>query len=240
MGNRRANVGLLPPHSDGGGACARLGGSQAVPDFDFGCSHLSAGSRYLKRSLDLVIAVPAGLVLLPLMFLLGAAIKLDSPGPALFRQRRIGKDGRAFFVTKFRTMVVGAEAMTGALLPLSKDPNWLLLDHDPRLTRLGRALRTSSLDELPQLWNVVKGEMSLVGPRPLVESEYALLTGCDRVRGAVPPGLTGLWQVMGRTSISFEEMITLDCLYVSNWSLWRDLQLLFRTIPVVLTRRGAN
>jgi lipopolysaccharide/colanic/teichoic acid biosynthesis glycosyltransferase len=183
----------------------------------------------------------AGLLLsAPLLVLIGAAIKLDSPGPVLFRQRRIGRGGREFRLVKFRTMVADAEQRHDGFLPQSRDPGWLLLDHDPRVTRVGRILRDWSVDELPQLWNVLKGEMSLVGPRPLIESEDRQLLGWRRTRVDLTPGLTGLWQVLGRTRIPFEEMVKLDYLYVTNWSLWTDVRLILRTFPSVLTRRGVN
>ena len=126
------------------------------------------------------------------------------------------------------------------LLASSTDPNWLKLDHDPRITRVGRPLRLLSLDELPQLWNVLRGEMSMVGPRPLIPAEDELVKGWARGRLDLTPGLTGYWQVLGRTSIPFEEMVKLDYLYVTNWSLWGDVRLILRTLPVVLKRDGAN
>jgi len=168
------------------------------------------------------------------------AIKLDSPGPVLFTQVRVGRERRRFRLLKFRTMVVDAESRQEELRARSRDPNWLLLDHDPRVTRVGRLLRLSSLDEFPQLVNVLRGEMSLVGPRPLIESEDALLEWWARSRIDLTPGLTGLWQVLGRTSIPFEEMLKLDYLYVTNWSLWNDFRLMLRTLPAVLLHRGAN
>jgi lipopolysaccharide/colanic/teichoic acid biosynthesis glycosyltransferase len=168
------------------------------------------------------------------------AIKLDSPGPVFFRQRRIGRAGREFRLVKFRTMVADAEDRHKGLLAQSLDPAWLLLQHDPRVTRVGRVLRHWSLDELPQFWNVLRGEMSLVGPRPLIDSEDRQLVGWRRSRVDLTPGLTGLWQVLGRTNIPFEEMIKLDYLYVTNWSLWTDVRLFLRTFPSVLARRGVN
>ena len=158
----------------------------------------------------------------------------------LFRQRRIGRGGKPFTVLKFRTMVVDAEARTQELRAQSSDPDWLKLDHDPRITRVGRLLRTTSLDELPQLWNVLIGEMSLVGPRPLIGSEDELIAGWSRTRLDLAPGVTGMWQVLGRTDIPFRDMVSLDYLYVTNWSLWLDVKLIARTIPAVLIRRGAN
>jgi exopolysaccharide biosynthesis polyprenyl glycosylphosphotransferase len=201
---------------------------------------LSLTSRILKRTLDVVGAL-AGLILFsPVMALTALAIKLDSRGPVLFRQARVGRDGKAFHLLKFRSMFTDAEDRVDELRALSKDPHWLHLEHDPRITRVGLWLRLTSLDELPQLWNVVKGEMSLVGPRPLVASEDQLILGHERARLKLLPGLTGSWQVLGRTTIPFEEMVSLDYLYVVNWSLWGDLKLIFRTVPVVLRRSGAN
>jgi exopolysaccharide biosynthesis polyprenyl glycosylphosphotransferase len=201
---------------------------------------LPRSSRILKRTMDVVGAVAMLVVFAPVLAAIAVAIKLDSRGPAFFRQERIGLWGRRFRLAKFRTMTVDAEEQREALLADSKDPGWLLLDHDPRVTRVGRFLRHWSLDELPQLWNVLKGDMSLVGPRPLIASEDRQLDGWRRSRVDLTPGLTGLWQVLGRTSIPFEEMIRLDYLYVTNWSLWTDVRLMLRTVPAVMLKRGVN
>jgi lipopolysaccharide/colanic/teichoic acid biosynthesis glycosyltransferase len=152
----------------------------------------------------------------------------------------VGRNGRTFTMLKFRTMVVDAERAAQDLMARSTDPHWLALDHDPRITRVGRALRVTSLDELPQLWHVITGRMSLVGPRPLIEAEARQLNGSEERRQRVRPGLTGLWQVSGRTAVSFEEMVRLDCAYVESWSLHGDLVVLARTIPAVIARKGAN
>ena len=149
---------------------------------------LSSSSRFLKRSLDIVGATVGFLIAGPVLLLLAIAIKLDSPGPVLFRQRRIGRGGEPFTLLKFRSMVVDAEARTEELRSLSDDPDWLKLDRDPRITRVGRLLRATSLDELPQLWNVLIGEMSLVGPRPLIDSEDDLIAGWSRSRLDLSPG----------------------------------------------------
>jgi exopolysaccharide biosynthesis polyprenyl glycosylphosphotransferase len=201
---------------------------------------LSRSARIAKRGLDLVGAGLLSVLALPLLLVLAVAIKLDSPGPVFFRQERIGRGAVRFRLVKLRTMTLDAEARRAELLAQSKDPGWLHLEHDPRITRVGRLLRLSSLDELPQLWNVLRGDMSLVGPRPLVAAEDRMVNGWARGRLDLTPGITGLWQVLGRTSIPFEEMVKLDYLYVTNWSLWGDVRLILRTLPVVLKRDGAN
>ena len=137
-------------------------------------------------------------------------------------------------------MVVDAEQRTAELMAQSQHAGWLKLDHDPRITFIGRVLRPTSLDELPQFWNILRAQMSLVGPRPLIESEDRQVGGWARCRLELTPGLTGLWQVLGRTNIPFEEMVKLDYLYVTNWSLWSDIRLIIRTLPAVVARRGAN
>ena len=137
-------------------------------------------------------------------------------------------------------MVSNAEQLRADLLSHSSDPNWLKLDHDPRVTRIGRWMRRLSLDELPQVWNVLRGEMSMVGPRPLIPAVDERVLGWARGRLDLTPGITGYWQVLGRTTIPFEEMVKLDYLYVTNWSLWADVRLILRTLPVVLRRDGAN
>jgi lipopolysaccharide/colanic/teichoic acid biosynthesis glycosyltransferase len=194
----------------------------------------------VKRTLDIFGAGLSLVILAPVFAVIAAGIRLSSPGPVLFIQRRVGRHGRPFRLAKFRTMVCGAEALIDDLKVDSRDPHWLLLDRDPRVTRVGRVLRAASLDELPQLWNVLRGDMSLVGPRPLIERDHRLVADWARQRTSVRPGLTGLWQVVGRTGVSFEEMLTLDMRYVHSWSLRHDAALLVRTIPAVVTGRGAN
>jgi exopolysaccharide biosynthesis polyprenyl glycosylphosphotransferase len=201
---------------------------------------LSKSSWLIKRSLDVFGSALLLVLCSPFIVLAAVSIKLDSRGPVFFKQQRIGKGGRPFELLKFRTMVVGAEHQTAELLCESTDPDWLKLDYDPRITRVGKFLRLFSLDEMPQMWNVLKGEMSLVGPRPLIESEDRRIDGWARSRVDLTPGITGLWQVLGRTNIPFEEMIKLDYMYVTNWSLWTDIRLILKTLPVVITRQGAN
>jgi lipopolysaccharide/colanic/teichoic acid biosynthesis glycosyltransferase len=177
------------------------------------------------------------LVLLsPLFVGLAAWIILESGRPVFLVQQRVLRGGRPFGLFKFRTMVPDA-LEAGKRMGLA-DP-FGVLANDPRITRSGRWLRRTSLDELPQLWSVLKGDMSLVGPRPLVEDEDRQITGWGRGRLDLTPGLTGLWQVLGRTSIPFEEMVKLDYVYVTNWSLWWDIKILVQTLPVVLNRKGA-
>lgn len=193
-----------------------------------------------KRTFDVVVAA-AGLVLVsPLLVLAGLAIKLTSRGPVLFRQERVGRSGRPFQVLKLRTMVVDAEERLGELLELNESDGPLFkLRDDPRITRVGRVLRKLSIDELPQLWNVVRGDMSLVGPRPALPREVAQWDDELFERLRVRPGITGMWQVSGRSDTGFAEYQRLDLFYVDNWSILIDIGILARTIPTVVSGRGA-
>jgi exopolysaccharide biosynthesis polyprenyl glycosylphosphotransferase len=233
-------VSLLPATCSALGPAVEVDDLHGVTVLGINPSVLSRSSRMAKRGLDIVGAALLSLLALPVLMVLAVAIKVDSPGPVLFRQERIGREGRRFRLLKLRTMVLDAEARRAELLAQSKDPGWLHLEHDPRITGVGRLLRLASLDELPQLWNVLLGDMSLVGPRPLVAEENRMVDDWARGRLDLTPGITGLWQVLGRTSIPFEEMVKLDYLYVTNWSLWGDVRLILRTLPVVLRRDGAN
>jgi exopolysaccharide biosynthesis polyprenyl glycosylphosphotransferase len=233
-------VSLLPLTFSVLGPSVEIDDLQGVTVLGVNPSVLSRSSRIAKRALDLLGAGLLAFLTLPLLAVLAVAIKLDSPGPVFFRQERIGRGGSRFRLVKLRTMTIDAEARRQELLAQSKDPGWLHLEHDPRITRVGRLLRLSSLDELPQLWNVLRGDMSLVGPRPLVAEEDRMVNGWARGRLDLTPGVTGLWQVLGRTSIPFEEMVKLDYLYVTNWSLWGDVRLILRTLPAVFKRDGAN
>jgi lipopolysaccharide/colanic/teichoic acid biosynthesis glycosyltransferase len=205
---------------------------------------LSRSSALLKRALDLAVAVPALVVLSPLLALVALAVRLSSPGPVLFRQVRMGSGDRTFEILKFRTMDADADARKRDVAHLNdhlrpgRDARMFKIENDPRVTRLGALLRRYSLDELPQLWNVVRGEMSLVGPRPLILDEDQYVDHWGRQRLDLKPGITGPWQVLGRNGIPFQEMVTLDYLYVTNWSLWTDLALILRTVPVVAGGRG--
>jgi exopolysaccharide biosynthesis polyprenyl glycosylphosphotransferase len=201
---------------------------------------LSRSVRVIKRTFDVAVAATALLVLAPLLVVVAIAIKLDSQGPVLFRQLRNGRGGRPFRIIKFRTMVADAETRRFDLASENELHGPLFkMREDPRLTRVGRFLRRWSIDELPQLWNVVRGEMSLVGPRPFVVHENNQIAGWAARRLETTPGITGLWQMLGRNDVPFEEMVKLDYVYVTNWSLWWDLKILVQTIPVVLARKGA-
>jgi lipopolysaccharide/colanic/teichoic acid biosynthesis glycosyltransferase len=167
------------------------------------------------------------------------AIKLDSPGAVLFRQERVGRGGHVFKLFKFRSMVADAEARKNALGEKNQAADgFFKIPDDPRITRTGRVLRRTNLDELPQVLNVLRGEMSLVGPRPLIPQEDQRVVGWHRRRLELTPGMTGHWQVLGSSRVPLDEMVAIDYLYVANWSLWADLKLLLRTVPHVLGGRG--
>ena len=190
----------------------------------------------VKRAMDLVLTTVGLLLTWPLFALIAIAIKIDSPGPVFFRQTRAGVGGRPFKIAKFRTMVVGADAQKEALQHLNEYPDARLfkIRKDPRVTRLGQYLRKTSLDELPQLWNVLRGDMSLVGPRPSVPQEVREYSANHLDRLRVVPGITGLWQVSGRNKIlDFEEVSRLDQQYIQSWSLALDLEILLRTFPTL-------
>jgi exopolysaccharide biosynthesis polyprenyl glycosylphosphotransferase len=194
----------------------------------------------VKRALDVVISAMALVLFSPVMLLIALLIKYDSPGPVLFRQERVGRGGRLFTLYKFRSMRQGADEEKRALLDRNQATGPLFkLRDDPRLTRVGRWLRRLSLDELPQLCNVLRGEISLVGPRPPIPSEVEQYQDWHRRRLDVPPGMTGLWQVSGRSELTFDEMVMLDLFYAENWSLLLDFKILLRTIPTVILGTGA-
>ena len=199
---------------------------------------LSRSSDVLKRGMDIVGSGVGLLLLAPLFVALAVSIKVDSRGPLFFRQRRIGRNGKEIFIFKFRSMVSGAERMKEGLRDQNESEGLFKMADDPRITRVGRLIRRASLDELPQLLNVLKGDMSLVGPRPLVPDEDALIEGWQRRRLAVKPGMTGLWQIFGSARIPMREMVKIDYFYGANWSLWLDLKILLRTVPYILGRRG--
>jgi exopolysaccharide biosynthesis polyprenyl glycosylphosphotransferase len=206
-------------------------------------AHPSLGLVYglLKRSFDVVVTLFGGLCVLPCLLLVAILIKLDSAGPVLYRQRRIGLNGREFWMYKFRSMHVGAEAMQDELMAFNEmDGPLFKMRNDPRVTRVGRIIRRCSVDEFPQLINVLRGEMSLVGPRPPLPREVAEFEPWQMEKFVVRPGMTGLWQVSGRNEVSeFLHMIRLDVEYVRSWSLWLDLRILMKTFVVVFRGMGA-
>jgi exopolysaccharide biosynthesis polyprenyl glycosylphosphotransferase len=201
----------------------------------------SGARRFVKGAMDRLVALSCLLLLAPLLVAVALAVRLDSPGAVLFRQVRVGLGGREFTMLKFRTMVADAEVRRAELLGQNQNADGLLfkIADDPRITRVGRLLRRFSLDELPQLFNVLSGRMSLVGPRPPLPSEVALYDDSVRRRLLVKPGLTGLWQVSGRSDLTWEESVRLDLRYVENWSLLLDVMILWKTGFAVVRARGA-
>ena len=226
------------PHTQ---ARVQLDELNGVPLLTFTTSPNSAFQLALKRAIDVVLSAVLLLLGLPVVLLVALAIKLTSSGSVLFCQTRCGLNGRRFTLYKFRTMVEDAEERRRELLHLNEmDGPVFKLRRDPRVTALGRLLRRFSLDELPQLWNVLKGDMSLVGPRPPIPEEVERYQRWQRRRLAMKPGLTCLWQVSGRNEIDFQRWIELDLQYIDSWSPWLDLKILAKTIPAVLSGRGAS
>lgn len=197
-------------------------------------------NAFLKRSSDIVFGSIILTVISPLILIVSLLIKMDSKGSIFFKQRRIGKNGKEFDMLKFRSMTEGAEDEIEKLAALNEADGLIFkIKNDPRITRIGRFIRRWSIDELPQMFNVLKGDMSLVGPRPPLPREVAGYNSWHRKRLHVSPGITGLWQVSGRSDISFEEMVKLDIFYIENWSLWLDIKILIRTVFVVILAKGA-
>ena len=194
----------------------------------------------VRRILDMAGSFLLLAILSPLFLLIGFFIRLDSSGPAIYRQIRCGLNGRKFWFYKFRSMIDGAEQQKGGLTPynLMNGPVFKM-ENDPRITRVGRFLRKSSLDEIPQLFNVLRGDMSLVGPRPPLPEEVAQYKGWQKRRLSMKPGITGLWQVSGRNLLDFDDWMKMDLAYIDHWSLWLDLKILLKTIPAVFSRKGA-
>lgn len=217
---------------------------------DASIAHLSPYARYMsdvkvphmfwKRAIDIVVAGLALLVLLPVMLLIALLIRLESPGPVIFKQIRIGRYGKPFIFYKFRSMRENAQELKPLLEHMNEvNGATFKIKHDPRITKVGRFIRKYSLDELPQLFNVLKGDMSLVGPRPLTPCDINRFELAYFQRLAVPPGCTGLWQVSGRSNVGFDEWMRLDQTYVDNISLSLDIKILLKTIPAVLKGDGA-
>jgi len=213
---------------------------EGIPLLDVAQVELGHVNMFVKRVFDLLVGGLMTLLCLPLFAVVAVAVKIDSPGPVFFRQERMGRNGKVFRILKFRSMSKDADGMRHDLDDENEysGPMFKIKD-DPRITRVGRWLRRTSLDELPQLFNVLRGDMSLVGPRPLWVEEAKQCRGWTKKRLHITPGITGLWQVMGRNDIPFDEMVKLDYFYVTGWSLGWDIRLLFETIPAVLARRGA-
>jgi lipopolysaccharide/colanic/teichoic acid biosynthesis glycosyltransferase len=204
-------------------------------------SSASAWGAATKRAIDLAIAVPVLILLTPMIVVVAVAIKLDSPGPVLIAQERVSKGLRTFRMFKFRSMVANASELIGSLQAFNEaTPPLFKIRRDPRVTRVGRHLRRLSIDEVPQLINVLKGEMSIVGPRPPLRNEVESDRWRQSFRLRQAPGMTGLWQVSGRSNLGYEAMIALDLSYVRDWSILLDLGILMRTPAVVLSGRGAH
>ena len=213
---------------------------QGVPLFELRPPVLSGFAWLSKRVFDLVVAALIVIVGIPLWLIIAAAIKLDSRGPVLYVDRRIGVGEREFGMLKFRTMDADAADRQADLEDENEASGALFkIRDDPRITRVGRTLRRFSLDELPQLLNVLRGQMSLVGPRPLPLRDHAMLSDWHRARYHVLPGMTGLWQISGRSGLEFDDLVRLDFTYIENWSIWSDVTIIARTIPAVLSGRGA-
>lgn len=200
-----------------------------------------SGTKMVKRLMDIVVSSVMLILLSPLLILTTLIIKLTDFGPIFFNQIRIGKHGKEFTAYKFRSMREGADKEVEQVVEMSHHENSLSykIKKDPRVTWFGRFIRKSSIDELPQLWNVLKGDMSLVGPRPHVHREVDQYTLTDRKRLDVVPGITCIWQISGRADIAFPEQLELDLAYIESQSLWTDIKILFKTIPAVLTAKGA-
>jgi exopolysaccharide biosynthesis polyprenyl glycosylphosphotransferase len=239
-GTYDVKVAVLPPLLEIIGSSAELddlGGQTLLSVHRFG---LTRSSRTLKRTFDLIVSGLMLVALSPVLLAIAFAVRLSSGRSVIFRQTRIGRDGQAFQMMKFRTMVVDADERKHELLEHNEAAPLFKIANDPRTTALGRFLRRQSLDELPQLFNVLRGDMSIVGPRPLVAEEDRLFTGWQRRRNHVSPGITGPWQILGSSRVPFSDMVTLDYLYCANWSLWLDLKIILRTIPAILSRRGGE
>ena len=217
-----------------------LSEGMGMPLLDVRYPQLDNYQRALKRALDVAVSA-AGLLLLSPLFLIAAlAVRLDSPGPVLFRQKRVGADEKTFICFMFRSMRADAEVLQESLEPLNEAGGAVFkIRRDPRVTRVGGFLRRWSLDELPQLINVLKGEMSLVGPRPLPVRDFLRMEEEDKRRLGAVPGMTGYWQISGRSNLSFEDMVRLDLYYMENWSLSFDLKIILKTLGAVLRREGA-
>ena len=244
LGALGIQVDLIPTPFEAVGARVDVHHLEGAPLMTLPRPGLGRSAKLMKRVLDIGVSAIALVALLPLLATCALAIKLDSRGPLFFRQTRVGRDGHRFGLWKFRSMYPDADARKGEVADLNfhdgpPDARMFKIREDPRVTRVGRILRRYSLDELPQLYNVLVGDMSLVGPRPLIEEESGQVAGRFRHRLSLTPGITGLWQVNGRSEIPFSEMVSLDYLYVTNWTLWGDVKLLMKTLPAIVRGNGA-
>jgi exopolysaccharide biosynthesis polyprenyl glycosylphosphotransferase len=213
---------------------------QGLPLFELRPPVLIGTDWVIKRGFDLTLSTFVLVLGLPLWLVIGLAIKLSSPGPVFYRDRRVGCGEREFAMLKFRTMLEGAHERQAELESQNEaDGPLFKIRDDPRITRVGRLLRRFSLDEVPQLLNVLKGEMSIVGPRPLPLRDYVQLEDWHRKRYLVLPGLTGLWQVSGRIALPFDDLVRLDFYYLENWSIWLDISIISKTLPAILAGKGA-
>jgi exopolysaccharide biosynthesis polyprenyl glycosylphosphotransferase len=213
---------------------------QGAPLFELRPPVLTGFDWAVKRTFDIVTSALVLVLGLPLWLLVALAIKVESRGPIFYVDRRVGVGEREFPMLKFRTMVADAATLQPELEESNEASGALFkMKDDPRVTRVGRVLRRLSLDEIPQIVNVLRGEMSLVGPRPLPLRDYRLLEDWHLTRYAVLPGMTGLWQISGRSGLTFDDLVRLDFTYLENWSIWLDITIIAKTIPAVLTRRGA-
>jgi exopolysaccharide biosynthesis polyprenyl glycosylphosphotransferase len=226
-------VSVLPRVLEVVGSSVEFDDVNGVPVLGVRSFGLSRSSMFVKRVTDIVGASFSLLVVMPIMVVIALALRLTSHGPILFRQVRVGRDGRRFHLLKFRSMVDDAEARKPDLLDLNESDGLFKIADDPRVTGVGRLLRKTSLDELPQLFNVLRGEMSLVGPRPLVVDEDEKIVGWHRRRLHLTPGMTGPWQILGPSRASLQEMVNIDYLYVANWSFWTDVKIMLRTVAFV-------
>jgi exopolysaccharide biosynthesis polyprenyl glycosylphosphotransferase len=244
LADRDIQIDLVPSWSDVVGRRLDYHELEGMPLLTLPRTVIRRSDQMRKRAFDVFASAAALIVLSPVFAVCAVLIKLDSRGPVLFRQRRVGRDDELFRVLKFRSMYVDADVRKEAVADLNfhgggNDNGMFKIREDPRITRVGRWLRRTSLDELPQLINVLKGDMSLVGPRPLIENEDRQVEGRFRRRLDSLPGLTGPWQIHGRSEIPFEEMINLDYLYVTNWSFWGDVKLMLRTVQAIVRGHGA-
>ena len=244
LGEREVHVDLIPSWSDFVGRRLEFHELEGMPLLTVPPTSIRRSDLVRKRVFDVFASSIALALLSPVFLICAIAIKIDSDGPVLFRQRRVGRRDRRFEMLKFRSMYTNADGLKDEVAGLNfhgggNVHGMFKVREDPRITRVGRWLRRTSLDELPQLLNVLKGDMSLVGPRPLIECEDRQVEGRFRRRLSSAPGLTGPWQIHGRSEIPFEEMINLDYLYVMNWSLWGDIKLMLRTVHAVLRGHGA-